>query len=174
MRCSWQVRGRRSRRRGLRRAGSHGPRWQYWRSSPGGVRLGVSWAWPRRFPTVVVAAEPHDRGGSGSLKGLASLAMAMSTTPFLLLRCTEGILQRFLFPSPHFRPRPGRVAGYLFPLFESTFLGACIGALLSSESAEFYCPGIGRSGLTQTRVVRLQPRTPNWAGLPRPALPLFG
>jgi hypothetical protein len=32
------------------------------------VRLGVSWAWPRRFPTVVVAAEPHDRDGSGSLK----------------------------------------------------------------------------------------------------------
>ena len=68
MRCSWRVRGRRSRRRGLRRAGSHGPRGQYRRSSPGEVRLGVSWAWPRRLPTVVVAAEPHDRGGSSSLK----------------------------------------------------------------------------------------------------------
>lgn len=41
---------------------------QHRRSSPGEVRLGVSWAWPRRLPTVVVAAELHDRDGSGSLK----------------------------------------------------------------------------------------------------------
>ncbi len=94
--------------------------------------------------------------------------MVMSSTLFLLLRSTEGILQRHLFPSPRFPPCPGRFAGYLFPLFGSTFLGACIAALLSSESAEFYCPGIGRSGLAQTRAVRLQPGTPDSAGLPRP------
>jgi hypothetical protein len=106
-------------------------------------------------------------------KGLASLAMAMASTLLFLLRNSEGILQRFLFPSPQFPTRPGRFAGYLFPLLESTFLGACVAALLSSESAGFYCPGIGRSGLTRTRAVRLQPRTPDSAGLTRPALPLY-
>ncbi len=41
-----------------------GYRWRFWRSAPDEARLSVSWAWPRRFPTVVVA-EPHDHDEKG-------------------------------------------------------------------------------------------------------------